>query len=65
MDNIDMLRLQTTVMKQIYGIKKEIAEADKRGCFVMKEEICNKKTNCKNCGAPLYKSKCEYCGIIN
>lgn len=23
------------------------------------------KTNCCNCGAPLYKSKCEYCGTIN
>lgn len=30
------------------------------------EEVCSPtKTNCCNCGAPLYKNKCEYCGTIN
>lgn len=29
------------------------------------EEYTTTKTNCCNCGAPLYKNECEYCGTIN
>lgn len=33
--------------------------------IIWDEEYTTTKTNCCNCGAPLYKNKCEYCGTIN